>query len=1140
MAKDKPWCIDPELPLIEIQKIAEIWIDELEAVHQLVSTEEWGDIIDAVDADNIPDNIKTKPATLVDTSNGLYGTSQLTFELMTGKDLRVDGMFGKHYLETTVLKKIYSSNSEHLSKLKTLYQSLLGQHGLDSGAVLAAEAVEITEEDRIRGSFEVPDEFYYEENKKYLKTFWGTDGYTSYTVADFQKVVSLIRTNPPATVTSEFTSLLSMLDNGLQLNFSFIQCVPSLTEYLKDYYNQELQKLAYYKLQDAEFETLVKQAKAISSFDDFVNLFSGVDPELLDNLKNKIQQSIRQQVVEAFADNLIYSEQCFMLTNLSHLIKYKKKLPLSFPLPYSSLQADKNQDLCGVSKAAEQSSKNNPLMIQGQPFSFMNKLAVEPTQQALFDIMPHELSSLTPNIRLFKVVTDKKNNEEKEIPITFEISTISPRSEEGLYFSQRGTGVGLKSFKFSYDGTDPFSAKKAISADLSIFASSFNDLLRIRNEGSDQYRYTDLALKTGTKKDKSTLTDLERENLDKLNFRLKVVVQWSASKEGMRSIKRPEIKDALYDSAITLYLTPVIHTFDFDEQGSVVFNISYQAYIEDFFTNENFNVFSQLNMIKEGRKYVLDFFKDVEGCDLLSKEFKEFQKFDSAFILDQNRKALNSIISNLHSRKNIHYLNMSYDEISEWKKNPSGFKLKKIPISNSATGNAAAMVDAAVASGVYGYTAGEIEDAVEEIRASLVANSQENQNIPFFYLSDLISVVMNMIEDQLLIFDEKDIFVDSYINQLDKFGRNAQLKEYISKKYEEEMPEKKFGNIQQFKKMRIVLGPLEISKISNEKTTNQICTIGDIPISLNYFIDFLSDKVIARDLSHYPISKFVKDIINQLLKEFINSEDCSGANTSQRVSVNSTTVVGYNTRVWGLDTITELCSSYAGKHFQKGVLILDQLQGDVFPLVKISGDRSNPNTNKGIEMMTNFYVFSAGRTYPTDKFIGNRAIDASAGIFHYILGQDKGIVKNIKLQKTNTPGLKEVRFEQEGYAGLEQLREVYNVAIDCYLNPQTFPGTYIYIPPEGFSPSSVFDLLLDDNGNKMDLTKFGIGGYYMITKTTHQIAPGVGDTSIEAAWVASKDGKYGKLDSGNAEKRGEGEGTEKVKKCKINSSETGR
>jgi len=976
---------------------------------------------------------------------------------------------------------------------------------------------------------------------------------------------------------SEFTNFIAILQKAtgvselieaftnLKADLDFIKNLLSEISSSKDFagwanqeYSEQIALLSVYAEDPGIIDRLISNTKSAETTTEVLigitAAIVGEDGKQKRKIREKAALEIQQEVQEILADNLIYSEQCFMLTNLSHLIKYKKNLPLSFPLPYSSLQADKNQDLCGISKAVESSNKNNPLLIQGQPFSFINKMAVEPTQQALFDIMPHELSSLTPNIRLFKVVTDKKDNKEKEIPITFEISTISPRIEDGVYLSQRGTGVGLKSFKFSYDGTDPFSAKKAISADLSIFASSFDDLLKIRNEGPKQYRYTDLALKTGTKKDESTLTDLERENLDKLNFRLKVVVQWSASKEGMRSIKRPEIKDALYDSAITLYLTPVIHTFDFDDQGAVVFNISYQAYIEDFFTNENFNVFSQLNMIKEGRKYVLDFFKDVEGCDLLSKEFKEFQKFDSDFILNQNRKALNSIISNLHARKNIYYLNMSYGEIAKWKKNPSAFKLEKIPISDSATDDVAAMVDAAVAAGIEGIDQEDLKETAEEIRASLVANSQENQNIPFFYLSDLVSVVMNMIEDQLLIFDDQDIFIEAYLDQLEQFGQNSKLKQYISKKYEEEMPEKKFGNIQQFKKMRIVLGPLEISKISNEKTTNQICTIGDIPISLNYFIDFLSDKVIARDISHYPISKFIKDIINQLIKEFINSEDCSGGNTSQRVSINSTTLVGYNRLENGIDTITDLClgylenpksvSEYYGDYFQKGVFNISNITADpynqIFPLVKISGDRSNPNTNKGIEMMTNFYVFSAGRTYPIDKFVGNRSIDASAGIFHYILGQDKGIVKNIKLQKTNTPGLKEVRFEQEGYEGLEQLREVYNVAIDCYLNPQTFPGTYIYIPPEGFSPTSVSNVLLDDNGNKIDLTKFGIGGYYMITKTTHQIAPGVGDTSIEAAWVASKDGKYGKKDTGNAEKRGEGEGTEKVKKCKINSSETGR
>jgi hypothetical protein len=80
---------------------------------------------------------------------------------------------------------------------------------------------------------------------------------------------------------------------------------------------------------------------------------------------------------------------------------------------------------------------------------------------------------------------------------------------------------------------------------------------------------------------------------------------------------------------------------------------------------------------------------------------------------------------------------------------------------------------------------------------------------------------------------------------------------------------------------------------------------------------------------------------------------------------------------------------------------------------------------------------------------GDKAEDHQNGIFHYLLGRDRGLVKNISLSKTETPGLQEVRYEQEGYEGLEQLRVVYDADIECYSNVNTFPGTYIYIDPKG-------------------------------------------------------------------------------------------
>jgi hypothetical protein len=95
---------------------------------------------------------------------------------------------------------------------------------------------------------------------------------------------------------------------------------------------------------------------------------------------------------------------------------------------------------------------------------------------------------------------------------------------------------------------------------------------------------------------------------------------------------------------------------------------------------------------------------------------------------------------------------------------------------------------------------------------------------------------------------------------------------------------------------------------------------------------------------------------------------------------------------------------------------------------------------------------------------GNPDTDRDAGIFHYILGRDRGIVKTIKLNKTDAPGLKEVRFEQEGYDGLRQLREIYDVNTTTFTNVQAFPGTYIFVEPQGFSP----------NLGKYDLDKFDL------------------------------------------------------------------
>jgi hypothetical protein len=122
------------------------------------------------------------------------------------------------------------------------------------------------------------------------------------------------------------------------------------------------------------------------------------------------------------------------------------------------------------------------------------------------------------------------------------------------------------------------------------------------------------------------------------------------------------------------------------------------------------------------------------------------------------------------------------------------------------------------------------------------------------------------------------------------------------------------------------------------------------------------------------------------------------------------------------------------------------------------------------------------------------------------LGKPRGIIKTIKLNKTDAPGLKEVRFEQEGFDGLQQLREVYDATITCYASPNTVPGTYIYIDPRGFAPNtSAFANIRDKEGKIIDnasLTRLGIGGYFMVIRAENTFGPGTSETEITAKWVA--------------------------------------
>ena len=258
--------------------------------------------------------------------------------------------------------------------------------------------------------------------------------------------------------------------------------------------------------------------------------------------------------------------------------------------------------------------------------------------------------------------------------------------------------------------------------------------------------------------------------------------------------------------------------------------------------------------------------------------------------------------------------------------------------------------------------------------------------------------------------------------------------------------------------------------------------------------EWLTTKLLKKDQAIYPLTQFLKDLFNDLIKQFLNNDSCYPFSIKQKVRLFQSVVTSYpNEKTQSPDEISVLAKDSAGNRLNLFKAKANQ------PILNISGKAEFHRPNPGGEM--NYFVFYGGRTQPMNLMNGERSEDEPRGIFHYVLGKDRGIVKNIQLNKTSAPGLKEVRFEQEGYDGLRQLREIYDVEIDSYANVRAFPGNYVFVDPKGFDPS-----LQGFTKDGFDLTDLGVGGYYMIIRSEHDFAPGVANTKLTAVWVASAGG----------------------------------
>ena len=840
-----------------------------------------------------------------------------------------------------------------------------------------------------------------------------------------------------------------------------------------------------------------------------------------------------------WAKRALYKEQCFLLTFINDIAKAKIE---GFEEP--KLAASRTASAYGKATAKrlpyvvrnygtdDKTSQNASVQVRGDPYGFINLLTQSPTQATFFEIPTARLSQLQPKIRLYKIEYDRDadgaavKGSEREVEVHFD-SFAKNLSSVLRTSSRRGEGVGIKSFGFTYDGSNPFAAKKSIKAQLIIFANSFDDLLQERSDSKKRYRYVDLALKTkgsglASKCRRGPVE--ENEELSKLNFRLKAVVGWAYPPNDSFIPTQAE-KTAIDNSYITLELTPTVHDFAFDQMGRVTFTINYLAYVEDFFDQTPFNIFTDREITK--RQYVRKFEFSVLSKKCSGEEIGNIKDSYQDEILKEKKDSVSALIRSLLAAGKVRYINLDYEDVKRFTQKGPWFNYDKFPngiagLIQDATDNKnllQAQIDGALENLKTKAGGSLAADDEGTVASALAVTNPDSENLPFFYLSDLLDIVLSDIGTALV-----DLPTD-----IGKIGtRDFQAGSYDSDDTKvlncivESESRKLLTYANQFKKLRVVLGPLEITHPENPDLNNFI-SLGDIPIGIKYFVEWLTDNISKKEETVFPVARFVNQLINGLVRNFMNDDSCFHVSVKQKIRLNQNAITSYPVGDTGtkvrVDEFTQFLATYGDKKdYAASSIHTNQMKKR--PFLNISGPkgRSSGRTDQALNYLTYF----AGRSNPIERQTGDREYDMKHGIFHYMLGKSKGIVKTIDLTKTDSKGLAEVRFEQDGYDGLKQLRVTYDAKIETYANIQTFPGTYIYIEPRGFAPS------MSKKKGDFNLTQYGIGGYYMIIRSTHIFGAGKADTSIEAKWVSQLEAE---AESEEQEKRREESGASDLGKC---------
>jgi hypothetical protein len=700
----------------------------------------------------------------------------------------------------------------------------------------------------------------------------------------------------------------------------------------------------------------------------------------------------------------------------------------------------------------------------------------------LTKLRPAQQGVLQPTVRLWRVFPGKADGStvDREDEFVFEqalnSSTIEAITKGG---ASRAGGAGIKNFEWEFGGTNPAEAEAVINVKMTLHFQNMNELKRgwgdiqetnesgftvdVGTIAGQRPSFMELILlppgmKGAGRQSGCKAVPTGRQEYDPAFYKIKAQVGWAVPP----GIEDQELVRELRSTQLIMYLNLLTHELKIKEDGSVDVEVEYIGSTETalnsgaadvifpYGSSQNAEVSGGFLGIGGDDRTIEDINAEMEGLEEYATDLGNAQDRaaacggaadeeldDRAAEVDKELAALGKMCRELNAKNR----SQAYENFT---KNLSG-KIRHLDLDNgylkeweANEGNVRVPLTSDSSGGVATMTIGDqgFWSNPQEEAESADSSDVSDDDIYFVFFGDILEIACTS-------------FSPANLMDVDNPARG----------------------------MKFITGPLQyIDPRAHQKGDLEIKTINlaDVPISYTMFMKFWNDRVVNAERASYPVRAFVMDIISTLIGPALSSTGCWPKTPQQKTAISTAMFTVATPGAAPRDIIAEMPGerpSYGG---------MAQFISD--------------NGAIAGEDLTGFqYIFLYANTAAIAD--GDPEADELRGIYHFRIGEDRGMVKKIDFKKNDVQGMKEARQDESG--AMAQLREMYNADITMVGNNIYIPGMTVFIwPPPGLGHPSRCG---------SDANLLGLGGYFNVIKVTSKIKRGGQyDTSLECMFAGAR------------------------------------